>query len=102
MKYQRLDSFLADYKRLSAQEQALFLAAVRQMNEAYARRGDQPLPLWPASLRIRAVQGAPGIWEMTWSFAGLDGRATFDYVTIDGERAIRWRRSGGHRIFQQP
>lgn len=102
MKYQRLDSFLADYKRLSAQEQALFLAAVRQMNEAYARRGDQPLLLRPASLRIRAVRGAPGIWELTWPSAGPAGWATFDYVTSAGERALRWRRGSGRRIVQQP
>jgi hypothetical protein len=39
---------------------------------------------------------------MTWSFAGPDGRATFEFITIDGEPAIRWRRIGGHEIFAEP
>ena len=102
MKYQRSESFLADYQRLTPEERALFRAAVRQINEAYERRGADGLPRWPAALRIKPVRGAPGIWEMTWSFAGPDGRATFEFVTIDGEPAIRWRRIGTHRIFQNP
>jgi len=40
--------------------------------------------------------------EMTWSFAGPDGRATFELVEVDGEPAIRWRRIGDHRIFEEP
>ncbi|MCL5265766.1 MAG: hypothetical protein M1343_11370 [Chloroflexi bacterium] len=42
------------------------------------------------------------IWEMTWSFSGPDGRATFELASIDGEPAIRWRRIGNHRIFREP
>lgn len=102
MKYERTDSFKADYKRLSEAERSRFLEAVRRMNAAYAQRGEQPLPTWPASLRVKDVEDAPGIFEMTCSFAGPDGRATFEYVTIDGEPAIRWRRIGDHRIFNEP
>ena len=43
-----------------------------------------------------------GVWEMTWSFAGPDGRATFEWATSDGEPVVRWRRIGGHEIFGQP
>jgi hypothetical protein len=57
---------------------------------------------WPAKLRIKSVEGASGIWEMTWSFSGPDGRATFQWVTIDGEVGIRWRRIGNHRILKEP
>jgi len=39
---------------------------------------------------------------MTWSFSGPDGRATFEWVTIDGVLAVRWRRIGGHGVFKQP
>lgn len=53
-------------------------------------------------LRIKSVEGASGIWEMTWSFPGPDGRATFQWVTIDGEAGIRWRRIGNHRILEDP
>ncbi|HEX5505807.1 MAG TPA: hypothetical protein VFW96_24535 [Thermomicrobiales bacterium] len=102
MKYQRTERFVADYRRLSVDERTLFREAVRQMNDAYTRRGAQPLPSWPATLRVKSVRSAPGIWEMTWSFAGPDGRATFELITIDGEPAIRWRRVGDHRIFEEP
>src|ERR1700737_2000670 len=49
----------------------------------------------------------PGIFEMTWSFSGPDGRATWERTTVlDGEGgawpAVRWRRLGNHRIFRQP
>ena len=39
---------------------------------------------------------------MTWSFAEPDGRATFEFVEIEGELAIRWRRIGTHEIFGRP
>ena len=100
--YQRTERFRADYGKLSEQERELFRNAVRQINAAYAGRGSQPLPEWPRSLRIRSVEGAPGIWELTWSFAGPDGRATFELATADGEPAIRWRRIGDHKIFRDP
>ena len=102
MKYDRSDDFKADYKRLSDEEQELFKKAVRRLNDAYEHRGDQPLPQWPKALRVKDVEGAARIFELTWSFSGPDGRATFEFVTIDGEPAIRWRRIGGHRIFDHP
>jgi hypothetical protein len=101
VKYQADESFLADYYRLSERERQLFKAAVHQLNQAYAARQSWP-PDWPSTLRIKSVAGHPTIWEMTWSFAGPDGRATFELVEVDGEPAIRWRRIGGHGIFRRP
>ncbi len=100
MKFERSEPFVADYGRLTEQERSLFRQAVRELNAAFARRQGPGLPQWPAALRIKPVQGATGIWELTWSFAGPDGRATFELVTIDGDPAIRWRRIGDHRIFR--
>jgi hypothetical protein len=57
---------------------------------------------WPTSLRVKDVEGAPGLWEMTWSLAGPDGRAKFEWIEIDGEPAIRWRCIGGHAILGAP
>lgn len=102
MKYQRTDSFVADYAHLSDREREMFRAAVRQMNAAYAARDSHRLPHWPASLRVRHVEGTHGIFEMTWSFAGPDGRATFEIITVDEEPAIKWRRIGDHGIFREP
>jgi hypothetical protein len=65
MKYRRSESFRADYQRLTLEERALFRVAVRQINEAYERRGADGLPQWPAVLRIKPLRGASGIWEMT-------------------------------------
>ena len=102
MKYQEQPEFWADWEHLNHEHRRLFLRAVRAMNEAYARRGASPLPRWPARLRIRPMAGHPGVWEMTWSFAGPDGRATFELVEVDGGPAIRWRRIGGHGIYAAP
>jgi hypothetical protein len=69
---------------------------------AHVSAGSADRPRWPKNLRVKDVEGAPGVWEMTWSFSGPDGRATFEYVEISGDLAIRWRRIGGHDIFDSP
>ncbi len=102
MKYQRSVRFLADYQRLDDDDRDRFRDAVRLINRAYEERRERAFPRWPVSLRIKGVQGAPGVWEMTWSFTRPDGRATFSFITIDGELAIRWRRIGDHRVFEEP
>lgn len=52
-------------------------------------------------LRIKGVQGYPGIFEMTWA---PNGRATFHYGAPiqSGETHIVWRRIGGHDILNNP
>ena len=102
MKYELTGSFDADWRDLSPDHRRLFREAVEAINRAYAQRGSRPIPYWPAHLRIKRVQGHPGIWELTWSFAGPDGRATFEFVTVDGDTGIRWRRVGSHAIFREP
>lgn len=102
MKYVVLDSFKADYKRLSAAEQDSFKNALRDFIEACDRYASDPAAGWPASLRVKDVENAPGVLEMTWSFSGPDGRATFEWIQIDGQLAVRWRRIGGHAIFKKP
>lgn len=102
MKFVVLASFEADYRRLSANERTLFRAALRTFALGCERYATDPTTAWPASLRVKAVQSAPGIWEMTWSFSGPDGRATFEWVQIDGALGVRWRRIGGHAIFRRP
>jgi hypothetical protein len=99
VKFERTEPFSADYARLGPRERETFRAAVREINEAYAHRTGWP-PEWPAHLRIRQLRAHPGVWEMTWAFLGPDGRATFEFIQIGGEPAIRWRRIGSHRIFQ--
>lgn len=31
-----------------------------------------------------------------------DGRATFEFLTVDGELRVRWRRVGDHDVFKNP
>ena len=102
MKFERTDRFKVDYGQLPAPEREMFRAAVRAMNQAAGAEQDPRRVAWPATLRIKAVANAPGVWEMTWSFAGPDGRATFEFVRVDATLGVRWRRVGGHSVLRQP
>ncbi|MCL4531895.1 MAG: hypothetical protein M1582_01670 [Actinobacteria bacterium] len=102
MKYDTAPEFDGDFKRLGDREQRLFMKAVRTMIEACKREPDR-IPNWPSDLRIGQLTDHPGIYEMTWSFAGPDGRATFEIVSDeDGRPVIRWRRVGDHKIYRKP
>jgi hypothetical protein len=108
MKYEITEPFKADYQRLTAEEREKFRAAAGIFNAACDHFAETKDPSsWPAKLRVKAIVNAPGVFEMTWSFKGPDGRATWEWTTITdaGKRpfpAVRWRRLGGHRIFRDP
>lgn len=108
MRFERTEPFKADYQRLSHSERQLFREALRAFNEACDAFAETKDPAsWPARLRVKPVVNAPGIFEMTWSFAGPDGRATWQWTTVtDAEGrthpAVLWRRLGGHIIFRAP
>jgi len=102
VKFVVLDSFKADFKRLSRSDQTLFKRALPEFVAACDRHALDPSTPWPAALRVKSFQSAPGIWEMTWSFSRPDGRATFEWVRVNGEVALRWRRIGGHAILRSP
>lgn len=102
MKFERTDSFKGDYGRLSELEQGLFKAAALSFGAACDafRLDGHP---FPKGLRVKQVKGASGIWEMTWSFTGPDGRATWEWINLPtNEPAVRWRRVGGHEVFGAP
>jgi len=102
LKFETTARFDGDFRRLGTGERELFRAALATFIPAAESRAAKPDAPWPKRLRIKSVEGAPGIWEMTWSFAGPDSRATFEWATIDGSLGIRWRRIGGHAIFRLP
>ena len=102
MKFEVTDAFRADRKRLSKSEQRLVSEALAAFVAACDRYAADPTAAWPSSLRVKNVEGAPGVLEMTWSFSGPDGRATFAWSQVDGQLAVRWRRIGGHEIFSKP
>ena len=102
MKFEVTVSFEGDWSRLSARERRLFRDLLPGFNEACDRIATDPAARFRSSLRVKDVENAPGILERTWSFSGPDGRATFEWVTIDDSRGVRWRRIGGHAIFKKP
>lgn len=87
-----LASFWRDWDRLSPKQQREFRAAVAQFiaDLAEGKKGFHP------RLRVKRVQGHPGVWEMTWAY---DGRATFQYgdEVQSGQPHIIWRRIGTTR-----
>jgi hypothetical protein len=102
VKFETTASFEGDYARLSGREHKLFRNALAAFVPACDRHAQDPAAKWPASLRVKDVEGAPGVWEMTWSFSGPDGRATFEFVRIGDELGVRWRRIGGHSVLRKP
>jgi len=102
LKYVVSGSFKADYKRFSRDEQATFKSVLTAFVPACDRHAVDPSVAWPASFRVKALENAPGIMEMTWSFSGPDGRATFEWLQIDRRLGLRWRRIGGHGVFKNP
>jgi hypothetical protein len=86
--YAWLARFRADFERLTPTQQAAFLIAVEQFVEDLRR--DRT---FRKGLRVKGIQGATGIFEMTWA---PNGRATFGFGDsgIDGEPRVIWRRVG--------
>lgn len=89
-----LAHFGADLDSLSASRQAAFLVAVAQFVDDLRRGGG-------FRLRVKGVQGATGIFEMTWAD---DGRATFEYgdAVTKGEAHVLWRRVGTQSVLDRP
>ena len=88
----------------------MFRESVAVFSDACDRVQADPSQAWPSSLRVKSVRSAPGVFEMTWSFSGPDGRATWEWCTISSMEngvevnrpAVRWRRVGNDAIFKKP
>lgn len=94
--YGSTDRFKKDLAALSADERRRFRSAVeRFVADLRSEGGFRP------GLRVKGIQGAQGIFEMTWA---NDGRATFEYgeEQVPGEPHIVWRRVGTHDVFESP
>ncbi len=93
--YGWLARFRADFERLTRSQQAAFLVAVQQFVDDLQGGG------FSNGLRVKGIQGASGIFEMTWA---PDGRATFEYApkVVHGQTHVVWRRVGTHAVFERP
>jgi hypothetical protein len=91
------EQILREFAKLTEAQQDQFAVAMKHMVEDL--RAKRP---FRASLRVKGVQGHPGIFEMTWN--KTDGRATFSFGSevIPGEPHIIWRRIGRDEIFGNP
>jgi hypothetical protein len=87
--------FGADFAALSADQQTAFLAAGAQFV------ADLSAGAFRSSLRVKDLQGAAGVFEMSWA---ADGRATFQFgrEVTPGEPHVIWRRVGTHEVFRTP
>jgi hypothetical protein len=113
VRFEKTPQFDRDWAALKSEHRRQFLDVVPTFSKACddyaaacaARTGSAkkvPAYRWPARLRVKPMKSAPGIWEMTWSFASPDGRATFEFVTDERGMLVRWRRIGDHGIYRQP
>lgn len=71
--YELPDSVYAEYAKLSREQRRAFRRALARFIEALC---NQPT-MFPGGLRVKGVQGHPGVFEMTFA---PDGRATFEYA----------------------
>lgn len=92
-----LASFWRDWDKLTPQQQRAFREAVAQFIADLGSGGQGFHP----RLRVKRVQGHPGVWEMTGAY---DGRATFQYgeEVHSGQPHIIWRRSAPTRSSVVP
>jgi hypothetical protein len=96
--YTRLPRFVKDFAALAPDAKETFKAAIRRFVDDL-ERGEG----FRKGLRVKGVQGSPGVFEMTWAD---DGRATFEFgPPIEGHEDahhVIWRRVGTHDIFGSP
>ncbi|WP_331739537.1 hypothetical protein OG590_38460 (plasmid) [Streptomyces goshikiensis] len=97
--YEALPRFTADLDRLTPEQRRRF----RQTVAAFV--DDLRTGRFRAGLRIKGVQRASGIYELTWSMgSGPAGRATWEYgpARRPGTPHVIWRRIGTHNILTGP
>lgn len=103
MKHEQTPVFDDDWRALPKEYQAQFRAVLKdKFVPACDRRAGNPGEVWPAALRVKPMKRNGDILEMTWSFSNPDGRATFQWIEVDGEPRIRWRRIGLHDVLNNP
>lgn len=103
MRWETTPQWDRDWKNLNPEHRKQFREALPEFNagcDAYAAAPGSYR--WPARHRVSSMRSAPGVWEMTWSFASPDGRATFEWVTDEHGLKVRWRRIGDHAIYRRP
>lgn len=93
--YDVTNSFRRDVDRLTKVQRTALNKAIK----AFVK--DPGKGRFRKGLRVKGIQGAPGIFETTWAD---DGRCTFEYgpEVRPGEPHIIWRRCGTHQVLSGP
>jgi hypothetical protein len=92
--HERTRRFERDWGSLTIDERRRFRVAFEKIDADLAARRFRP------GLRVKPIEGAEGVFEMTWA---PDGRATFEYGPPEGTDArLIWRRIGTHDVFRRP
>jgi len=94
--FQTTPRFDRDWKQLAADSRARFRRVITEEFVPDLAKG-----AFRAGLRVKGVQAAAGVFEMTWA---PDGRATFSYGRPQrpSEPHVIWRRIGTHEVFRNP
>ncbi|MFB6814467.1 hypothetical protein ACFCV8_07970 [Streptomyces sp. NPDC056347] len=98
--YETLPRFTTDLDRLTPEQRRRFRQTVTAFIEDLRAGGR-----FRAGLRVKRVQRATGVYELTWSMGtGPAGRATWQYGTAlsSGTPHVIWRRIGTHSILTSP
>lgn len=101
MRFRTTPAFDRDWKRLPADHKRIFRERLGDFNRACDAYANDRAAVWPAALRVSQLVGTNSIWEMTWSFAGPDGRSTFEFILEDDVLHCQWRRIGDHTIYRR-
>lgn len=94
--YSLTDRFRKDFNDLDVEDKERFRVTIAEEFVPDLLKGK-----FRPGLRVKGVQGAPGVFEMSWA---PDGRATWQYgeELEPGEPHIIWRRVGTHDVFRLP
>lgn len=94
--FQTTPRFDRDWKQLTADSKARFRHVLSDQFVPDLAHGT-----FRVGLRVKGIQAAPGVFEMTWE---PGGRATFSYGRQQrpGEPHVIWRRIGTHAVFLDP
>ena len=96
--HDEMPGFSRAHRGLSAEQKSHFNTAVKKFVSDLQDMESGVAKWFRDSLRVKKVNGPPGLWEMSWR---SDGRATFRFgeEQVPGKHHVVWDQIGGHEIL---